>query len=82
MPVQPDFLNEGAESHDASLDRRLFWAGLSALAESVTRCAEAQPTKEFVTAEQVGAIAVFLCLDPAAQITGANISIDGGWVAG
>jgi len=42
---------------------------------------EAQPTKEFVTSEQVGALAVFLCSDNAAQITGANISIDGGWTA-
>ncbi|MDF2118663.1 3-hydroxybutyrate dehydrogenase [Roseiarcaceae bacterium H3SJ34-1] len=42
---------------------------------------EAQPTKEFVTSEQVAALAVFLCSDNAAQITGANISIDGGWTA-
>ena len=41
----------------------------------------AQPTKEFVTVDQVAALAVFLCSDAAAQITGANISIDGGWTA-
>lgn len=42
---------------------------------------EAQPTKQFVTTEQVGALAVFLCSDNAAQITGAAHQIDGGWVA-
>jgi 3-hydroxybutyrate dehydrogenase len=41
----------------------------------------AQPTKEFVTVEQVAGLAVFLCSDAAAQITGANIPIDGGWTA-
>ncbi len=41
----------------------------------------AQPTKDFVTVEQIGAFAVFLCSDNAAQITGAAHQIDGGWVA-
>lgn len=41
----------------------------------------AQPTKEFVTVEQVASLAVYLCSDGAAQITGANISMDGGWTA-
>jgi 3-hydroxybutyrate dehydrogenase len=41
----------------------------------------AQPTKQFVTVEEVAALAVFLCSDAAAQITGANLPIDGGWTA-
>ena len=40
-----------------------------------------QPTRQFVTPEQVAAMALFLCRDDAAQITGANISMDGGWTA-
>jgi 3-hydroxybutyrate dehydrogenase len=40
-----------------------------------------QPTKEFVTVEQVAALALFLCRDEAASITGSNYSIDGGWTA-
>jgi 3-hydroxybutyrate dehydrogenase len=41
-----------------------------------------QPTKQFVTPEQAAALALFLCGDAAAQITGANLSVDGGWTAG
>ncbi|MGH1351062.1 MAG: 3-hydroxybutyrate dehydrogenase [Methyloligellaceae bacterium] len=41
----------------------------------------AQPTKEFITVEQVGGIATFLCSDTASQITGANMSVDGGWTS-
>ena len=41
----------------------------------------AQPTKKFVTVDQVAALATFLCRDEASAITGANLSMDGGWTA-
>ena len=41
----------------------------------------AQPTKRFVTTEEVAALALFLCREEAASITGANLSMDGGWTA-
>ena len=42
---------------------------------------EAQPTKQFVTVDQVAALALFLCREEASAITGANLSVDGGWTA-
>lgn len=41
----------------------------------------AQPTKQFITVDQIGALALYLCSDAAAPVTGANISIDGGFTA-
>ncbi len=40
---------------------------------------KAQPTKEFVTPDQVASMALYLCRDEAKAITGANLSMDGGW---
>ena len=42
---------------------------------------ERQPTKDFARPEDLGEMAVFLCRDAAQQITGTNISMDGGWTA-
>jgi 3-hydroxybutyrate dehydrogenase len=41
----------------------------------------AQPTKQFVTVEQIGALAVFLASDAGASMNGAIVSMDGGWTA-
>lgn len=40
-----------------------------------------QPQKQFVQVEQLAALALFLCRDEASAITGANLSVDGGWTA-
>ncbi|MDX6768560.1 MAG: 3-hydroxybutyrate dehydrogenase [Elusimicrobiota bacterium] len=42
---------------------------------------EKQPSGDFATTEQIGGLAVFLCSDAAAQMTGASLSVDGGWTA-
>ena len=42
---------------------------------------EKQPSGEFVTPEQLGALALFLCSDAASQVRGAAWNMDGGWVA-
>ena len=41
----------------------------------------AQPTKQFVTGEQIAGVSVFLCSDAAASITGTAIAVEGGWTA-
>jgi 3-hydroxybutyrate dehydrogenase len=41
----------------------------------------AQPTKQFVTTEQISGLAAFLCTAAAASITGTTVAMDGGWTA-
>jgi 3-hydroxybutyrate dehydrogenase len=43
--------------------------------------AEKQPSGEFATPEQIGALCVFLCSEAATQIRGAALPVDGGWLA-
>jgi len=38
-------------------------------------------TKRFVKTEEIGGLAAFLCSDEAASLTGAALSVDGGWTA-
>jgi 3-hydroxybutyrate dehydrogenase len=51
--------------------------------EAVTRdvLLAVQPTKKFVTAEDVAALTAFLCTNEAASITGAVLPVEGGWIA-
>ena len=41
----------------------------------------AQPTRQFVTTEQIGALSVFLCTSGAASMTGTALPVEGGWTA-
>jgi 3-hydroxybutyrate dehydrogenase len=41
----------------------------------------AQPTKRFVTVDEVASLALYLTSEGAASITGSNLSMDGGWTA-
>ena len=50
-------------------------------AEATRQLLEKQPSQEFVTPEQIAGLVLFLCSAAAAQITGASLTIDGGWTA-
>jgi 3-hydroxybutyrate dehydrogenase len=56
-------------------------SGIAVEIEKERLLAEKQPMSKFTTPESVGAMAVFLCSDEAETITGAALSIDGGWTA-
>ncbi len=55
--------------------------GLSNEAASKKLLSEKQPSQQFVTPEQLGKLAVFLCSGAASQMTGAALNMDGGWMA-
>jgi 3-hydroxybutyrate dehydrogenase len=63
------------------LEERANRSGADLATEQHKFLTEKQPMAQFSTPEQVGALAVFLCSDAAKTITGAPLSIDGGWVA-
>jgi 3-hydroxybutyrate dehydrogenase len=63
------------------IDARAAAAGIAEAQAKRELLAEKQPSIEFVTPEQLGALAVFLCGDAAAQIRGVAYAVDGGWTA-
>ncbi|MDB5798616.1 MAG: bdhA [Paucimonas sp.] len=63
------------------VDARAAAGGLSIDEAKKGLLAEKQPSGEFVTPEQLGALAVFMCSDAASQVRGAAWNMDGGWVA-
>lgn len=65
----------------AQIDKRAAAEGISVEKAKIELLAEKQPSLEFVTPEQLGGLAVFLCSDDAAQVRGAAWNMDGGWVA-
>ncbi len=65
----------------AQLEARAGMEDTTVAALTPAFLAEKQPMTRFTTPEQIGALAVFLCSDAAATLTGASLPIDGGWTA-
>ncbi len=63
------------------IDARAQKEGLDPLSAKRALLAEKQPSLEFVSEEQLAALAVFLCSDAATQVRGAAWNMDGGWCA-
>jgi 3-hydroxybutyrate dehydrogenase len=63
------------------IDDRAKKEGIKAEQAKDELLAEKQPSGEFATPEQMGALCVFLCSDAAAQMRGVALPVDGGWTA-
>jgi 3-hydroxybutyrate dehydrogenase len=63
------------------IDARVAERGISEQAAKDSLLGEKQPSMEFVTPEQLGALAVFLCSPAGDQVRGAAWAMDGGWTA-
>lgn len=63
------------------IDARAAAQGLSVADAGRDLLSEKQPSKRFTTPEQLGELAVFLCSDAAGNMTGTNLTMDGGWTA-
>jgi 3-hydroxybutyrate dehydrogenase len=65
----------------AQVDALSAAQGLSPDAAAAALLADKQPSGRFVAPSDIGALAVFLCSDAGAHMTGECVSIDGGWGA-
>jgi 3-hydroxybutyrate dehydrogenase len=63
------------------IDARAASSGRSAGQVTLDLLAEKQPTRRFTTVEQIGGMVAFLCGPAADNLTGASLSVDGGWTA-
>ena len=77
QPVEPQLLPIIGQQVDARAERD----NISNEAAKKALLAEKQPSGEFVTPEQLGALAVFFCSDAGSQIRGVAWNMDGGWTA-
>jgi len=63
------------------IDDRAQREGITVNQAKADLLGEKQPSGEFATPEQMGALCVFLCSESAAQMRGVALPVDGGWVA-
>jgi 3-hydroxybutyrate dehydrogenase len=77
--INPGFVR--TELIERQIQDRAATLGVSEAEAIEALLGEKQPSKQFVTVEQLGQVAVFLCSDAASQITGISMPIDGGWTA-
>ncbi len=63
------------------IDDRAAREGIAIERAKTELLSEKQPSLEFATPEQIGALTVFLCSEAAAQIRGVALPVDGGWLA-
>jgi 3-hydroxybutyrate dehydrogenase len=69
-PLVEGQIDDQAKAHDLPRERVIHEVILAS-----------QPSKRFVEVEELGALVVFLCSDAGRSITGAALSVDGGWTA-
>jgi 3-hydroxybutyrate dehydrogenase len=66
---------------ERQLEERATASGRDVETEAAMLLAEKQPMHKFTSTEAIGEMVLFLCSEAADTITGAALSIDGGWTA-